>query len=362
VSLNSKAQTNKPYTDKMQLSKDMHDAVKKNDVKKLKEIVTRLVSPYQLFKKEILPTNDKGASDEKIDRNRGTDFMQYNSVYVTDSVYYTQYALDYYLSKFIQSLLNDNKSLAPFGKNTYYITNKNDTLLGSIRCNFISVLFETKDYVNMIILEDLLTIKNQLYLSRQCNYFSFPKKDLPLFLKTKYPAEFAAYTLTNNKFEKYTGDTLLFENVIYDGAIIELSEGDAQLMDASPIIEAESTESTSKQIVETTEGYQESEVFDRAEVMPQFPGGVEKMMLYLKTNLQYPQTAKQNGLEGKVIIKFVIDVDGSIKDPVILKDGIGGGCGDEAIRLVKSMPKWKPGEQRGKPAKVYYTLPVTFRL
>ena len=106
----------------------------------------------------------------------------------------------------------------------------------------------------------------------------------------------------------------------------------------------------------------EPEIFDRAEVMPAYPGGIAAMMKYLSTNIRYPAIANENGLEGKVIVKFYVDKDGTVREPVVLKDGVGGGCGEEAIRVVKAMPKWTPGLQRGNPVKVYYTLPVTFKL
>jgi protein TonB len=82
----------------------------------------------------------------------------------------------------------------------------------------------------------------------------------------------------------------------------------------------------------------------------------------LANNIRYPSLARENNLEGKVVVKFTVDRDGSIKDPVVLKDGVGGGCADEAIRVIKSMPKWTPGLQRGNPVKVYFTLPVSFKL
>jgi protein TonB len=85
-------------------------------------------------------------------------------------------------------------------------------------------------------------------------------------------------------------------------------------------------------------------------------------MKFLQKNIRYPNLARENGLEGKVIVKFYVDTDGTVREPVVLKDGVGGGCGDEAMRVVKSMPKWTPGSQRGKTVKVYYTLPVTFKL
>lgn len=110
------------------------------------------------------------------------------------------------------------------------------------------------------------------------------------------------------------------------------------------------------------EAPKEPEIFDRAEVMPGYPGGVPELMKFLQKNIRYPSLARENGLEGKVIVKFYIDTDGTVRDPLVLKDGVGGGCGDEAVRVVKAMPKWTPGSQRGKTVKVYYTLPVTFKL
>jgi protein TonB len=106
----------------------------------------------------------------------------------------------------------------------------------------------------------------------------------------------------------------------------------------------------------------EPEIFDRAEVQPSYPGGAAAMMKYLANNIRYPSLARENNLEGKVVVKFTVDKDGSIKDPVVLKDGVGGGCADEAIRVIKTMPKWTPGLQRGNPVKVYFTLPVSFKL
>ncbi|HRB92485.1 MAG TPA: TonB family protein, partial [Chitinophagales bacterium] len=106
----------------------------------------------------------------------------------------------------------------------------------------------------------------------------------------------------------------------------------------------------------------EPEIFDRAEVMPTYPGGPVEMMKFLSKNIKYPSLARENNLEGKVIVKFYVDTDGTVKSPEILKDGVGGGCADEAVRVVKTMPKWSPGTQRGKNVKVYYVLPVTFKL
>lgn len=105
----------------------------------------------------------------------------------------------------------------------------------------------------------------------------------------------------------------------------------------------------------------EKEIFVVVEEMPSFPGGDKALYEYLAKNIKYPAVAKDNGIEGKVYIKFVVNEDGSVSQ-VQLARGIGGGCDEEAMRVVKEMPKWKPGKQRGKTVKVWYTLPVYFKL
>lgn len=94
---------------------------------------------------------------------------------------------------------------------------------------------------------------------------------------------------------------------------------------------------------------------------PEFPGGLEALVEYLSNNLKYPDEARTNGITGKVYLRFTVEKTGTIGDVIILKD-IGGGCGEEAVRVVKSMPKWRPGMQNGKPVRVWYGLPITFNL
>lgn len=101
-----------------------------------------------------------------------------------------------------------------------------------------------------------------------------------------------------------------------------------------------------------------NKVLSYSEVLPSFNGD---MIAYLQKNLQYPAFARENNIEGRVTVQFVVNEDGSIGNAII-KRGIGGGCNEEAIRVVMSMPKWKPGMQNGHPVKVYYTLPITFML
>ena len=102
-------------------------------------------------------------------------------------------------------------------------------------------------------------------------------------------------------------------------------------------------------------------IYQMVEVMPEFPGGTAKMMDYLSKNIKYPEEAKEKGISGRVFLSFVIEKDGAVSNVKVAK-GIGKECDDEALRVVKAMPKWKPGLQKGKPVRVNYMLPIFFKL
>ncbi|MBQ8530378.1 MAG: energy transducer TonB [Parabacteroides sp.] len=105
----------------------------------------------------------------------------------------------------------------------------------------------------------------------------------------------------------------------------------------------------------------EQQIFTVVEKMPEFPGGMAALMKYLANAIKYPVIAQENGIQGRVSCSFVINKDGSIVDAVVLR-GVDPSLDKEALRVINAMPKWKPGEQRGKPVRVKYTVPVTFRL
>lgn len=102
-------------------------------------------------------------------------------------------------------------------------------------------------------------------------------------------------------------------------------------------------------------------IHDYVEVMPQFPGGNSELMRYLATNIKYPTIAIENNIEGRVILKFVVDKNGSISNIQVIST-LDPSCDKEAMRVVKGMPKWIPGMQNGYPVAVYFTLPVLFKL
>ncbi|MBK7741119.1 MAG: TonB family protein [Saprospiraceae bacterium] len=119
-------------------------------------------------------------------------------------------------------------------------------------------------------------------------------------------------------------------------------------------------ESSEKKVVAKVED--DNKIFTVVEQQPEFPGGIGAMYKWIGENLKYPSEARNNGLQGKVILQFTVEKDGSIANVKVVRDGVGGGAGDEAVRVVKKMPAWKTGKQNGKSVRVQYTLPVTFKL
>ncbi len=105
----------------------------------------------------------------------------------------------------------------------------------------------------------------------------------------------------------------------------------------------------------------EEKVFDVVEQMPQFPGGDAALFEYLSTHIKYPTIAEENGVQGRVIVTFVVERDGSITDVKVVKS-VDPSLDKEASRVVAGMPKWIPGKQNGSAVRVKYTVPVTFRL
>lgn len=103
------------------------------------------------------------------------------------------------------------------------------------------------------------------------------------------------------------------------------------------------------------------EIFSHVEEPPQFPGGQTELMKWLQSQIQYPAIASEQGIQGRVTLRFVVEPDGSVGHVEVLKS-LDPSCDREAMRVVSKMPKWQPGRQNGNPVRVYFTLPVQFRL
>ncbi len=143
--------------------------------------------------------------------------------------------------------------------------------------------------------------------------------------------------------------------------VIEIVEDDEEIEEVEQV-DMEVTEITVVEpIVAREEPVEEEQIFTIVEEMPTFPGGDEQLMKYLQNSVKYPQMAIDAGITGVVYVTFKVDKEGKISDVKVLR-GIGGGCDQEAIRVVKAMPQWKPGKQRGKPVVVQFNMPVRFTL
>ena len=130
-------------------------------------------------------------------------------------------------------------------------------------------------------------------------------------------------------------------------------------------VDAESDESTVTQEYEyveyVPEEVVEEEIFVVVEESPKFPGGEESRLKFLTDNIQYPRIARDAGVEGRVIVGFVVEPDGRITNVKIIRGKVQS-LDEEALRVTKMMPRWKPGKQRGKPVRVQFTMPITFLL
>jgi protein TonB len=144
--------------------------------------------------------------------------------------------------------------------------------------------------------------------------------------------------------------------------VIEIVDDEEEIEEELEIEDMEVDQDTEIEFIEEVEEeVVEEEIFTIVEEMPSFPGGEAKLFEYLGKNIKYPQIAKEAGISGIVYVTFVVDSNGNITEVQVLR-GIGGGCDEEATRVVKNMPKWQPGKQRGKPVKVRYNLPIRFSL
>ena len=146
---------------------------------------------------------------------------------------------------------------------------------------------------------------------------------------------------------------------------IQVVENDAEVEDIELNAEVDQDEIIEEYVYEAPEideeDIQEEEIFLSVEENPEFPGGPAKLLEYVQKNLKYPMMARESDIQGRVFVNFVVEKDGSISNVKVLR-GIGGGCDEEAVRVVQSLPKFKPGKQRGNPVRVSYTLPIVFKL
>lgn len=140
-------------------------------------------------------------------------------------------------------------------------------------------------------------------------------------------------------------------DILDDMSLFDSEAHEGTFIDVAPVI----------QTVKKEEEEEESQVFFIVEEMPEFPGGEAALRRFIANSIKYPQIAQENGIQGKVFVQFVVERDGRVSNASIAR-GVDPSLDREALRVVNSLPNWKPGKQRGKPVKVSYTVPINFVL
>jgi periplasmic protein TonB len=156
---------------------------------------------------------------------------------------------------------------------------------------------------------------------------------------------------------KFVAPIVTTEEVVEDADIFNQDEL-AQTSNEAVVVAEEVAQVVVAEVIEVEES---KPVFTIVEEMPSFPGGEAERNKFLAENIVYPQQATENGIQGTVYVSFVVDSKGNVTDVKVLR-GIGGGCDEEAVRVVKMMPQWHPGKQNGKLVRVLFNMPIYFKL
>ena len=145
--------------------------------------------------------------------------------------------------------------------------------------------------------------------------------------------------------------------------VLQIVDDETEIEDEMEVEDAEADQDTEIEVVviEDDDEEEEEQIFFIVETMPEFPGGDLGLRKYIANHVKYPNIARENGIEGKVYIRFCVTSTGKV-EKVSLARGVDPILDKEAIRVVKSLPKWKPGEQRGKKVNVWYTVPINYQL
>ena len=147
--------------------------------------------------------------------------------------------------------------------------------------------------------------------------------------------------------------------------ILEIVEDEAEIEESDLVSiedQGDVVEITDNANIVVEDIVEEETVFQVVEQQPEFPGGMRAMMKYLQDNINYPRISRDNNSQGRAFIRFVVNSDGSIQGVEVIKSSGDIYLDKEAVRVVEAMPKWTPGKQAGKPVRVFFTLPVVFRL
>jgi len=220
--------------------------------------------------------------------------------------------------------------------------------------------FEKQEKSRFILFEISMIITLILVLSA-FNWKSYDRQRFPDYYRTAddTPEELAPVTVQKRPEPPRINRPVVVHtiNIVDDSFEVDddfIIDAEADPLDTMPVY-------IPMPVLKGEEGPAEEEIFTVVESAPEFPGGEAAFYEFLRKNVKYPDMAKAAGISGKVYITFVVEKDGSITDVRLLR-GIGGGCDEEALRVISNMPSWKPGLQRNHPVRVQFVVDIKFIL
>ena len=347
-----------------------HEAMQENEIKKDRSLlymgmglgVIILVMGYLTFyvddvngffsgKEEVITVVDDDNSDALIENSGMSDSEVRSS-----------------LIKFIEAFYNDQEKgyfdppsyFSPITRTYYNYHNLTYKRLKDIHWKRLSDL-KNLDLNWIVSTLDYDRSGNELIASywTRMNYFQ-PSRSQEVSVDVKYEMiineEGKIISLREAEIKNLVVSTLL---PAIDTAFSEEADNNMPVNTPEKVIEA----SSEPEVGPNPEARYEGKLYDlgNVEIAPEYQGGQSALAKYLGSQLRYPAKARENRIQGKVYIGFIVEKNGSLSDFKIIK-GIGGGCDEEAIRVLRSSPAWKPGIANGKPVRTSYTLPITYQL
>lgn len=213
------------------------------------------------------------------------------------------------------------------------------------------------------VLSGLVAALALLFIALEYGKASYPKVQAEDTAVEEEPEEEIEVTVQNNTPPPPPPPPMpdVIEQITIVEDDVEIEEVEIQSSEADENTDIQITDMTADAGPVDDEEADANVIFTVVEQQPEFPGGEAALMQFIKKNLKYPAFAAENGIQGRVTLSFTVEKDGSIANIEVMRSPAEE-LSKEAIRVVSSMPKWKPGKQRGKPVRVKYVLPVTFRL
>lgn len=280
--------------------------------------VNKPISPFSFFNLVLLPRNMNELEHDMILQHEKTHVIQLHSF---DLICFELLGILLWFNPFVYLMRRSMKSIHEFLADQGVVTSGQEVV------HYQQLLFTHISGLN----------QNQFSLTNNFNYSMLKNRIIMMTKKRSNPISKGKYILVL--------PMIAFFIVFFSTSGIQSVVGQEKAKTTTP----------------APKSGEQKEVFTVVEEMPTFPGGDEALGKFLGENIHYPDSAIAKHIQGNVFVQFVVNKDGAVGDVKILR-GIGGGCDEEALRVIKLMPRWNPGKQRGEPVAVQFNLPIRFAL